>query len=129
MSTVQHGRFTITYPEPELMRPRPPEVWSHLVAFVRARLGERHAHPDVLWRALDRFTELLAVCHNPHASAPGESDVDVEEAVWHLASIWQNHPAFRALLEREYDRLYFDHGRRYRQPPPDRDEWVREWTP
>lgn len=128
MNDVERMVIQVRTIPPPLMRPQPPEVWSHLVAFVRARLAERHAHPDVLWRALDQFAELVADAHNPRAVAPGESDVDVEEAMWHLASIWRDHPAFRAVLEQEYDRQHFEWERRTTLPLPDRDKWIREWA-
>jgi hypothetical protein len=115
--------------EPPVMRPQPPEVWSHLVTFVRTRLAERDARPDVLWPALERFATLVAECHDPRAVAPGDSDVDTEEAMWHLASIWRDHPGFRALLEREYDRLHFAWAQRTTLPLPDREQWIREWAP
>lgn len=112
--------------DPPLMRPQPPEVWSHLVAFVQARLAEREATPDVLWSALDRLADLVTDTHNPKARAPGESDIDTTEAMWHLASTWRDHDDFRALLDRDYDRFSF--GRSV-PPCPGRERWIRNWQP
>lgn len=108
-----------------LMRPTAPEVWSHLVAFVRERLAERRATPDVLWAALERLAAAATDTYNPRAVAPGDSDIDAEETLWHVASIWRDHPTFRELLDREYDRRW------WRPSPhrPDRETWIREWAP
>lgn len=125
---VQVGAHQVRVNPPPLMRPQPPEVWSHLVTFVNERLLERRAHPADLWRALERFADLLIISHEPRPSGPGESDVDVEDALWHLASIWRRHPAFRPVLEREHARRFFGWTGTPRSVP-DRDEWIRRWTP
>ncbi len=111
-------------PEP-LMRPQPPEVWSHLVAFVRERLAESQDEADP-WPAIGALVDLAADAYDPRASGPGDSAVDAEEVMWHLAATWRDHPAFAAVLGREYDRLTFVRGGRM---PVDRETWIREWRP
>lgn len=125
---VRHGRFSARIEPEALMRPRPPEVWSHLVAFVRERLAERQADPAVLWPALDGLAAEVAGQREAYAGAPYDAVIDVETAMWHLAAIWRDDPAFQELLGREYDRLYFD-WERLGIPLPAREAWIREWTP
>ncbi len=122
---VRVGQFLARAMRP-VEGPRLPEPWPHLVAFLRERLAEHRADPGEPWPVVGRLVDLAADAYDPRAFEAGESVVDAEEVMWHLAAIWRGHPGFAAVLGLEHDRLVLARGR---PMSVDRETWIREWKP